>query len=277
VPPPGATPPNGCEILHRYPPCLPVYRGTSPWPSVCGDPDRLRRRFLLLGDRLHELGVRLLRPPPGTDPQDAEGTLEPAVRLRPDSHPVRLRDGLAFSCVVFLGARLLVSLVAVVGVRAKQPPSVAQQDVSVPATPGWHNAIDGTNRWDAGWLGRIARDGYDWNDQSAAFFPGYPLAIRALAATTPLDEVAGLLVSNAAFLTALVVLYALTTREFSTSTARRTVVLVAAFPTSFFFLAPYSESLFVLASLLTFWWARRGRWGALRQPGSLLLQRGAWE
>jgi Gpi18-like mannosyltransferase len=124
----------------------------------------------------------------------------------------------------------LVSLVAVVGVRATQPPSVAQQDVSVPATPGWHNAIDGTNRWDAGWLERIARDGYDWNDQSAAFFPGYPLAIRALAATTPLDEAtAGLLVSNAAFLTALVVLYALNTREFSTSTARRTVVLVAAY------------------------------------------------
>jgi Mannosyltransferase (PIG-V) len=182
----------------------------------------------------------------------------------------------------------LVSLVAVVGVRATQPPSVAQQDVSVPATPGWHNAIDGTNRWDAGWLERIARDGYDWNDQSAAFFPGYPLAIRALAATIPLDEVtAGLLVSNAAFLTALVVLYALTTREFSTSTARRTVVLVAAFPTSFFFLAPYSESLFLLASLLTFWWARRGRWGgaaaagfaaaATRSFGVILMPALLWE
>jgi Mannosyltransferase (PIG-V) len=140
--------------------------------------------------------------------------------------------------------------------------------VSIPATPGWHNAIDGTNRWDAGWFERIARDGYDWSYSSAAFFPGYPLAIRALVAAAPVDELhAGLLISNAAFLMALVVLYSLTAREFSTPTARRTVLLVAAFPTSFFFLAPYSESLYLLASLLTFWWARGGRWGATAATG----------
>jgi hypothetical protein len=34
VPPLGATPPSGSEILDRYPPCLLVYRGTFPWPSV---------------------------------------------------------------------------------------------------------------------------------------------------------------------------------------------------------------------------------------------------
>ena len=84
----------------------------------------------------------------------------------------------------------------------------------------------------------------------------------------PLSEAdAALAVSNLAFLGALVVLFALTTYEFSTDTARRTVLLLACFPASFFFLSPYSESMFLLASLLTFWWARRGRWGPAAAAG----------
>lgn len=140
--------------------------------------------------------------------------------------------------------------------------------MAVPATSGWHNAIDGTQRWDAGWFERIAHDGYRSDDASAAFFPGYPLAIRGLTWVLPLSEAdAALAVSNLAFLGALVVLFALTTYEFSTDTARRTVLLLACFPASFFFLSPYSESMFLLASLLTFWWARRGRWGPAAAAG----------
>src|SRR5207249_3561342 len=41
---------------------------------------------------------------------------------------------------------------------------------------------------------------------------------------------------------------------------RRSVILLAAFPTAFFFLAPYSESLYLLLSLLSFRAARRDRW-----------------
>src|SRR5207245_1265467 len=64
-----------------------------------------------------------------------------------------------------------------------------------------------------------------------------------------------------------IVLYALTTLEFSVPMARRTVLLLASFPASFFFLSPYSESLFLLASLLCFWSARRGQWGAAGAAG----------
>jgi Mannosyltransferase (PIG-V) len=138
----------------------------------------------------------------------------------------------------------------------------------VPATPGWHNFIDGTDRWDAGWFERIARGGYDESDASAAFFPGYPIAIRAITVVSPLDETAAaLLISNAAFLGALIVLFALTTYEFSPEVARRTVLLLACFPASFFFLAAYSESMFLFASVLCFWWARRGAWGRAALAG----------
>ena len=58
------------------------------------------------------------------------------------------------------------------------------------------------------------------------------------------------------YLAALVVLYGLTAREYDVPTARRATVLLALFPASFFFLVPYSESLFLLLTVLTFWWFR---------------------
>jgi Mannosyltransferase (PIG-V) len=181
---------------------------------------------------------------------------------------VRLRDGVPFSAAVFATVRVTLSFLAVLTVGAVEPPSAAGSGVAVPATAGWHNAIDGTQRWDAGWFEGIARDGYRSDDASAAFFPGYPMAIRGVTSIVPISEGdAALVVSNSSFLGALIVLFALMTFESSTDTARRTVLLLACYPASFFFLAPYSESMFLLASLLTFWWARRSRWGLAAAGG----------
>jgi hypothetical protein len=78
---------------------------------------------------------------------------------------------------------------------------------------------------------------------------------------------AGLLISNLAFLAALIVLFALTAEEYSLAIARRTLVLLAVFPTSFFFLAPYGESLYLLFVLIAFREARRARWGTMAASG----------
>jgi hypothetical protein len=182
--------------------------------------------------------------------------------------PVRFRDGARFSIAVFLCVRIALSLIGVVAAGRVHLPPESVSGGSVTAVPGWHNAIDATDRWDAWWFQHIAVEGYAEHDEGAAFFPGYPLAIRLVMAITPLGSLgAALLVSNVAFLGALIVLYALTAREFDESTARRSVVLLAVFPSSFFFLAPYSESLFLLATLLTFWWARSDRWGPASVAG----------
>jgi hypothetical protein len=120
--------------------------------------------------------------------------------------------------------------------------------------------LDGTFRWDAGWFVRIAEKGYDPDDGSAEFYPAFPLVSRAFAWLLPIGALAATLVSNVSFLLALILLYGLTTLEYSENVARRSVVLLATFPASFVFMAPYSESLFLLSSVATFWWARRGRW-----------------
>lgn len=186
---------------------------------------------------------------------------DPADRLP------RLRDGLPFCLGVFIAMRVGLSLLAVIGVGDAQPDPSSLQPGSPPApfvepaSPGWHNAWDGTQRWDAAWFLWIAQDGYG-PDGRAAFFPGYPILFRAAAAPLGGDMAVGaLVVSNLAFLASLTVLFGLTSSELGPDLARRAVALFACFPTSFFFLAPYSESLFLLATLLTFRWIRSERWG----------------
>jgi len=88
--------------------------------------------------------------------------------------------------------------------------------------------------------------------------PGYPMLVRAL---TPVfgGTVAASVVSNACYLIALIVLFALTAEEIGREKARPVVAFFAAMPASFFFLAPYSEAPFLLATVLALWWSRRQR------------------
>lgn len=175
----------------------------------------------------------------------------------------RIRRGLRYCLWVFLGMRIGLSVLALAGVALL--PTL--EPVGVPGwaahetTQGWHNLVTAWERFDALWFLRIADSGYSLTDQSAVFFPGYPLTIRfvsTLLGGHPLA--AGLLVSHLATFGSFVLLYFLTASEWGERVARRTVLYLAIFPTSFFLLAPYSEALFLFLVLLTFWAARRGRW-----------------
>lgn len=184
----------------------------------------------------------------------------------------RLREGWRPCLAVFLVARVALSLVSVVAVEVLDPldPVDVPGRHGPPATAGWHNAIDGTERQDAVWYLALAERGWSPDDASAAFFPLYPLMVRAVSWVLPGDDVlAALLVSNLAFLGALLALFALTAERFGERTARRTIVVTAAFPTAFFFLAPYSESLFLFLSVLTFREARHDRWRRVTLFGAL--------
>ncbi len=175
----------------------------------------------------------------------------------------RLLRGLRSCVAVFLAFRLGITVLEITGV-ALLP---GLDPVGVPGWPanetrqGWHNVITSAERFDALWFLSIATEGYRDGDGSAAFFPGYPLMIRAV---TPLTGghplAAALLVSNLAALGAMVALYFLTSSELGEGTARRAVLYLALFPTSFFLLAPYSEAPFLVFALLALWAARRGRW-----------------
>ncbi len=184
----------------------------------------------------------------------------------------RIRRGVVYCLGVFAAVRVALTLVAALGTALLphlDPVGVPGWPAPEP-TAGVHNFVTAWERFDALWFLRIADGGYVDGDGSAAFFPLYPLLIRGLSPVLgghPLA--AALLISNAAFLGALITLYLLTAPEWGERVARRSVLYLAVFPTALFFLAPYSESPFLFLALLSFWAARRGRWEVAGVAGAL--------
>ena len=138
--------------------------------------------------------------------------------------------------------------------------------------------------WDAVWYLSIAWNGYGATGVDAAFFPLYPLLVflaGGAAGSAGALLVASYVVSLGAFLGALYLLHRLVELELGRSYARPVLLLVAFFPAALFFGAPYSESLFLLVSVGTFYAARSERWAwagvlaagasATRSAGILLL------
>ena len=138
-------------------------------------------------------------------------------------------------------------------------------------------AIDVWARWDSDWFLKIAEQGYSWPSSTPAFFPLYPLLVGGLGWVLAGHTVlAGIVVSLAAGAAAFGLLYRLTLERLGEEAARHTVLFLAVAPTSLFFGAVYSESLFLLLSVATFLAAERGRfWQAGAVGGLALLTRSA--
>jgi hypothetical protein len=168
-------------------------------------------------------------------------------------------DWLALPLLAFGLSRAMIFLVGIIG------------DTYFPTDPG-HWVADPDNtflslwaKWDSQWYVQIARLGYfiQANQQSnVAFFPLYPLSMRVVARLLDVNVIfAGFLVSNACFLVALVFLYRLTALEFNDrASAQRTIFYTAFYPTAFFFSAVYTESLFLMLTVATMYFARTRRW-----------------
>lgn len=87
-----------------------------------------------------------------------------------------------------------------------------------------------------------------------AFFPVYPLLIKAISLNCAINPVlVGLLISSGGFLVSLFTFWKLVEKEIRF----KSFLLMLFFPTSFFFLAYYTESLFLLLSLLVFWFIKK--------------------
>jgi hypothetical protein len=113
-------------------------------------------------------------------------------------------------------------------------------------------------RWDAVHYLTIATQGYQGTDM--AFFPLFPLLIRILGSLVGNHLVAGLLISNASFFFGLLYLYKLLEHEYDRSVARRAIFYVSIFPSAFFFSAVYTESLFFMLTVASFYYMRSHRW-----------------
>ena len=128
-------------------------------------------------------------------------------------------------------------------------------------------------KWDTRHYLNIAEHGYQSTGEDKfliVFYPLYPLAIRLIHPLVGNYFWAGIAVSIAAFVAATYVLYRLVEFEFNDAKlARDAVKYLLIFPFTFFFSIAYTESLFLLLTVLTFYYCRRGLWFAAGITGML--------
>jgi len=175
---------------------------------------------------------------------------------------------LAFLLVAWLGFRLIPLPVTFPSAWEIRPDGNkhAVVDHITPTSRPWVNML---SRWDAGWYVEIARDGYRYQPGSpsnAAFFPLYPLLIRAIHALLFLPPndywwlVTAIALSNIALLIGLTYFRALLAMDFDKEVTSRAITYLLIFPTAFFFSGVYSESLFLAFTVGAFYYARNNRW-----------------
>lgn len=84
------------------------------------------------------------------------------------------------------------------------------------------------------------------------FFPVYPILIKVFSFIFGSPLVSALIISNISFAISLCLFYILVKKNFTESSARWACLFLACFPTSFFFGAVYTESLFFVLLLVSF-------------------------
>lgn len=111
----------------------------------------------------------------------------------------------------------------------------------------------------------IASNGYTIDN--TGFFPLFPLLIHAVSFPfgqgTPYGIVQfsiALFAVHAVFFLSMIVLYKLLNIDYKKPVAIASILFLLLFPTSFFFVSIYTEGLFLLFVLLTFYFARKKQW-----------------
>lgn len=148
---------------------------------------------------------------------------------------------------------------------------------------GSARVIEPWYRWDAVWMADVARHGYANAEDSSgkvgvAFFPAMPLSMAAAEALGLNMFWIGLLLANLAGAAGAAVFARVAAHELNDRTAGwYTLALLLAFPTAFFFSAPYNESfglLFTALALAAWQKNQAARAGLFAVGGSLARMTG---
>ena len=106
--------------------------------------------------------------------------------------------------------------------------------------------IDAWAIWDSGWYLNIAENGYSGHTSergqaSYAFFPLYAWLIRGVGFVLQNDVIAGIVISNIAFIVACVAFYRWARLEHDDATSETMLITLVMFPASFIFTAVMTD------------------------------------
>jgi Dolichyl-phosphate-mannose-protein mannosyltransferase len=115
---------------------------------------------------------------------------------------------------------------------------------------------DGWVRYDAGWYSIIADQGYSYTpgqQSPVAFFPGYPLLVRALSGLFDNTQLAGIALTVVCGAAALVAFHAWCRDRLDPPAATTAVLCLALYPYAYYLYgAMYGDALFLLCALVAF-------------------------
>jgi hypothetical protein len=178
--------------------------------------------------------------------------------IRPALIPrAHLMEGLKAAVAPFLVSRTLVVAATLFGAR------------NVPAPLGLYSALYPPPalapffHWDADAYGYIAHHGYALGSGGVtaellrvAWFPFYPLLIRLAGG----NDWAMIIIPNVCFFAALALMYVVGIKHFDADRSRLALWLVALGPAAMFFSYPYTESVFLLVTVVAFVFMESGHW-----------------
>ena len=183
--------------------------------------------------------------------------------------------------LIALGVRVAVVLLGIILAAFgpdTRPDEPVPRNLREQILAGSARAIEPWYRWDAGWYVLIAEKGYTQAEDASgllgsAFLPAMPICMAAAKALGINLYWAGLVLANLAAAAGAAVFTRVAVRLTSDrNTGFRVFVLLHAFPTSFFFSAPYNEAfglLFTALALNAWLQDRPGRAALFAVPGSL--------
>jgi Gpi18-like mannosyltransferase len=128
--------------------------------------------------------------------------------------------------------------------------------------------------WDSTHYLDIAQYGYsstlkNERNLQIVFFPLYPYLVRVFSLVFRNYLFSALAVSNLAYAGIIFYLYRLTTLDYDHEQAVRAVIYISVFPTAYILHAPYTESLFLMLTIMSFYYARTGNWAVSGIAGML--------
>jgi hypothetical protein len=176
------------------------------------------------------------------------------------------RDLVAFPVFVFFLTHLGLLVLTALAPNTLSSPNIAGNASALPHGDILRQLGDWSAPWfrfDARWYVSVVQHGYHFGAADVAntnFMPVYPALIwvvRPLTGGSP--WLAAWLVANAACVAAFVALYRWALLRWTPAVAKRIVILFAAFPFSFFLMAPYAEPVFLLLAVAAFLFAEMDR------------------
>lgn len=157
-----------------------------------------------------------------------------------------------FILSLYIGWRLLLFLVSFLGLSYL--PGISRPEITSINPSPQLEYLQRWSNWDGAHFIDIARNGYE--PFQVVFFPLYPILIKALSVFNLSYFWSGFLITQLATVTTLYYFYKLALLDLKKTSAEKTIYYFLIFPTSFFLVSLYSESVFLAFALSSFYYAR---------------------